>query len=133
MTLSVILWFTFYSVGGEESQISGFQGVLVGEVGGAGLGFRFSGQGGVVHLESMRGHYTDISRYTISEFYFDDISDNELLGVNGQFLSITHDQSELKREDSQVMNQFHEILKFKSINYITYRIFHILLHIRKSY
>ena len=43
---------TFHSVGGEESQVPGFQWVLMSEFGGTALWLRLSGQGGVVHLNA---------------------------------------------------------------------------------
>ena len=38
-------------VGGEEGQVLGLAWVVVGAVRGPGLGFRFTGQGGVVNLD----------------------------------------------------------------------------------
>lgn len=51
---------TFHAVGREETDVAGLQGVLVGELRGAGLGFRLACQGGVVHLrrKAVWGHPT---------------------------------------------------------------------------
>lgn len=57
-----------YSVGGEESQVLGLKGVLVGELRAAGLGLRLAGQTGVVYFEAAGLDDTDISGNSIAEF-----------------------------------------------------------------
>ena len=48
---------TFNAVGGEESDVSGFQGVVVGEVWSTSLRLRFTCQRGVVHLKDENKKY----------------------------------------------------------------------------
>ena len=68
----------------------------MGEVGGTCLGLRLSGQGGVVHLESMGRNHTDISGNTVSKLHFNDVTNNELLSMDSQLLAATDNQGKLE-------------------------------------
>ena len=80
----------------EKCEILRFQGILVGELGTTGLGFRFTGQRRVVDFEALRLDDANIGRYTIAEFHFDDVAHDELLRFEISLLTIANSQSLLK-------------------------------------
>ena len=96
---------TFNGVGGEESQVLGFQRVLVGEFRAAALRFGFASQRRVVHFEASRFDDADVGGHTVAEFDLDDVTDRQLLGGDGHFLSVTDDQGELR---DQVLETVHD-------------------------
>lgn len=55
------------SIGGEEGEVLGFEGVLISEVRATGLRLGLSSQGGVVYLEASGLDDTDVGRDTISK------------------------------------------------------------------
>jgi len=73
---------TFVTVGTEESDVSGFQWVFVGEIWGSNLWFRFSGKGGVINFHTGGIDNSDIGWDSISTFDENDVSDNEFFGEN---------------------------------------------------
>lgn len=50
------------------------------------------------YLESMSRQYPDIGRYTITKLYFNDVTDDKLLGSDVEFLSFTYHNGKLQQE-----------------------------------
>ena len=95
---------TFDGVGGEESQILGFQRVVVGEFGRSALRLGFSSQRGVVDFELARLDDTNIGRNTVAKFDFNNITAADFLGFDCLLLAITDDEGRL---GNQVLEGFH--------------------------
>lgn len=80
---------TFNTVGGKECQVPCFQGVLIGQLWRARLGLRLSGQGRVVHFETLRLDDPHVGRDAVATFHLTHVAHHNLLGREVQLLSIT--------------------------------------------
>lgn len=89
---------TFNSIGGEESQVLGFEWVVVGEFGASGLGLGLSGEGGVVHLEAAGLDNTDVSRNTVAKLDLYDVAKDNVLSAQGELLAFTENSGKLQVE-----------------------------------
>ena len=88
---------TFNTVGREESQVPGLKGVLVGELGGPGLGLRFSSERRVVNLEAMGRDNSHVSRHSVTKLDLKDVSHAKFLSTDVEFLSTSDTEGILGR------------------------------------
>ena len=73
--------------------------------GSPGLGFRFSGERGVVHLEALGLEDAHVSGDTITKLDLYDVSKGELLSLNGQLISISNTEGILR---DHVLERLHD-------------------------
>ena len=73
------------------------------------LRFRFSGEGGVVHLESFALRNADVGRDPVSELHLDDISQDQLLGLDTNLLPLPESQGVL---GDHVSEGLHDLRRF---------------------
>merc|ERR1719431_192905 len=97
---------SLHSVGGEEGDVLGLQGVLVGEFRASGLGLGLASEGGVVHLESSALDDPQVSRTPVTELDFHDVSKGQLLSLHCDLLSIPSCYSIL---GNQVLESLHDL------------------------
>lgn len=71
---------TFNTVGTEKGDVLGLNWVLVGALGGSGLRFGLSGEGGVVDLHARSVDDPEIGGDPVSALHFDDVSEYKGFG-----------------------------------------------------
>ena len=81
---------TFVTVGTEESDVFGFQWVFVGEIGGPGLWFGFTGERRVIYFHARGFDDSDIGWDSIAALDENDVSDNEFFSEKNDHLTVSH-------------------------------------------
>ena len=100
---------TFDGIGGEESQVFSFEWIFIGEFGVAALGFGLSRQRRVVYLEATGLDDTNICWDTVAKFDFNDVSDADLLGLEGLLETLAYHDGILR---DHVLERFHNLVTF---------------------
>lgn len=89
---------TFDSVCERKRHVFGFQNIVTRTIDAAALRFGFSGQRGIVHLESVLFDYSNIGRYAIAGFDLQDIADDQMIGWDDSLLTSADDGCVLVKE-----------------------------------
>ena len=80
---------TFDAVGTEKGDVLGFDGVVVGALGGSGLGLGLSGEGRVVDLHARSVDDPEIGGDPVSALHFHDVSQHQGFGEDRRLGSVS--------------------------------------------
>ena len=70
------------------------------------LRLRLSSEGGVVHLETLALHHSDVRWDSVAKLHLDDVAQSELLGLHTDLVALPESQSVLGHH---VSKGFHDL------------------------
>merc|ERR1719232_64621 len=97
---------SFNSIGGEESQVLGFQGIIMGEFSATSLGLRLSSQGRVVNLEVPGLNDSHISWHSVSKLDLNDVTNGQFVSLDVNLFTVTNCKSIL---GNQILEGVHDL------------------------